>query len=258
MTTADAIFQGIIQGLTEFLPVSSSGHLSLTHYFTGQSSETSAMYIVLLHIGSLGAVFIAFRKLIGALIIEAFRMLGDIFGGRFSLKDMPPQRRMIVMLIVSLLPMGFSFLMRDMFTAAINANSILVEGLAFLLTSFLLFWACRCKKGRKDASNMRYKDALAVGFMQAVAPIPGLSRSGSTISVGLIMGLDRKHAVAFSFLMGVPVILAACVLEFFEAGGVSGIAIPMDIIVIGIAFALISSLLAIKILSWIVVSDKFK
>ena len=92
MTIWDALFQGIVQGLTEFLPVSSSGHLSLVQYFTGNSGETGAMFSILLHLGTLIAVFIAFRKIIFDLILEAFAMLGDIFRGKFSFRKMNPKQ----------------------------------------------------------------------------------------------------------------------------------------------------------------------
>jgi len=257
LTIGNAIFQGIVQGLTEFLPVSSSGHLSLVQYFTGQSGETGAFFSILLHLGTLFAVFVAFFKTITALIAEAVFMLRDIFARRFSLRDASPERRMVVLLIVSLLPMAITVVFKDWFSALSSDNSILAEGLCFLLTSGLLFLSVKCVGGHKDASTMRYKDAVAMGLVQAVAPLPGLSRSGSTISVGVMMGLDRRFAVAFSFIMGVPAVLGANVLEIGKAVR-EGVSISGGVIAAGLVTSFVFGLLAIKMVNWLVTSDKFK
>jgi len=257
LTILDAIIQGIIQGLTEFLPVSSSGHLSLVQHFTGQSGEAGAFFSILLHLGTLLAVFLAFYKTITDLVVEFFAMAGDLFRGRFSLKEAGPKRRMVLLLIVSLLPMALVVFLRD-FYSSLSANaSILEEGFFFLLTSVLLFLSDKCVKGHKKAGTMRYKDALAIGITQAVAPLPGLSRSGSTISVGLIVGLEREFAVAFSFIMGVPTVLAANVLEIGDAVK-EGALLSFPVVLIGILTSLVCGLLAIKMVKWLVTSNKFK
>jgi len=252
-----AIFQGIVQGLTEFLPVSSSGHLSLIQYFSGQSGETGIFFSILLHLGTLLAVFLAFYKTILEIIAAFFAILGDIFRGRFSLRKASPQQRMVLLLIVSLLPMIITVIFRDWFSALASDDSILAEGICFLLTSVLLFLSVKCVKGHKNAATMQYKDAVAVGLVQSVAPLPGLSRSGSTISVGLMMGLDRKFAVAFSFIMGVPAVLGANVLEIGDAVR-QGIELPWSVMLTGLAFSFVFGLLAIKMVNWLVTSDKFK
>lgn len=256
MTILDAIIQGIIQGLTEFLPVSSSGHLSLVQHFTGQSGETGAFFSILLHLGTLLAVFIAFRKTIAGLIVELGRMASDLFRGKFSLRHASPQRRMVLLLIVSLLPMAAVVLLKDFYSSLASNDSILEEGCFFLLTSALLFLSDKCVKGRKTAADMQYKDALAVGITQAIAPLPGLSRSGSTISVGLMMGLERKFAVSFSFIMGVPAVLGANVLEISDAV-TQGVGVSAPVISVGLLTSLVFGLLAIRLVNWLVVSDKF-
>lgn len=257
MNIGNAIFQGIIQGLTEFLPVSSSGHLSLVQYFTGQNGETGALFSILLHMGTLLAVFIAFFSTIWALILEFFSMVADIFRGRFSVKDANPNRRMILLLIVSLAPMVISYLLLDFYDMISSDNDIVVEGICFLITSFLLFASDRCGEGRKNAGTMRYRDALAIGTMQAIAPLPGISRSGSTIATGLFMGLDRKFAVTFSFIMGVPTVLGANLMELKDISQ-SGLAVPVPSLIAGLAAALIFGLIAIRMVSWLVTSSKFK
>lgn len=257
MTIGNAIIQGIIQGLTEFLPVSSSGHLSLIQYFTGQGSETGILFTVLLHLGTLLAVFIAFYKTIFGLIVEFFRMIGDIFRGKFSLRGANPERRMIFLLVVSLLPMAVSFLLLDIFDMVASDQDIVVEGVCFLFTSMLLFGADRVVSGHKTARDMRYRDALAIGAMQAVAPFPGISRSGSTISAGLFAGLDREYAVSFSFIMGVPTILGANLLELKDVAA-EGLGFPVPVLLAGLVCSLVFGLLAIKMVNWLVTSNKFK
>lgn len=257
MTILNALFQGIVQGLTEFLPVSSSGHLSLIQYFTGQNGETGILFSILLHLGTLLSVFIAFRKTIGELIVELFRMIGDLFRGKLSIKNANPSRRMICLIFVSLLPMGLTFFILDFFDLIAADNDIVVEGFCFLITSFLLFSCDRTRQGRKTAKDMRYRDALAVGAMQAIAPFPGISRSGSTISVGVFAGLDREFAVSFSFIMGIPTILGANLLSVKEITS-GGLDIPVAALVVGLVASAIFGLFAIKMVKWLVTSNKFK
>ncbi len=257
MSLFDAIIQGIIQGLTEFLPVSSSGHLSLYQHFTGNSGEAAGIYSILLHLGTLLAVFIAFRKEIIGMIVEFFRMLGEIFTGKFDRKNMNGSRRMIFLLVVSLLPLCFFYFLSDFYNSLAADSDIVVEGLCFLLTAALLIISGKCvKAGGRGADEMTWKDALGMGIMQGIAPLPGLSRSGSTISTGLILGVSREQAVSFSFIMGMPAVLAANVLEVPEA--LSGaVEINWAAALIGMAVALIVGLAAIKTVKMLVTNDKF-
>jgi undecaprenyl-diphosphatase len=253
----NAIIQGTVQGLTEFLPISSSGHLSLIQHFTGQSGESGILFTILLHLGTLLAVFIAFRALILDLIVEVFFLIGDLFRGRFSWKNANPNRRMIVLLLVSLLPMAVSFLLLDVFDAVSGDQDIIVEGVCFLFTSFLLFLSDRMVPGHKTGKDMSFRDAVVVGSMQAVAPFPGISRSGSTIAAGLFMGLERKYAVSFSFIMGVPTVLGANLLELKDVAE-EGLVFPIPVLLAGLAAALVFGLIAIKMVNWLVTSNKFK
>lgn len=257
MTILNAIIQGIVQGLTEFLPVSSSGHLSLIQYFTGQSGESGILFTVLLHLGTLLAVFLAFRGLILELIVEFFFMLGDLFRGRFSWRNANPNRRMIILLMVSLLPMAGSVLLLDLFDRVSSDGDIIVEGVCFLFTSLLLFASDRAVTGHKTAADMKARDAVAIGCIQAVAPMPGISRSGSTISMGVFMGLDRAYAVSFSFLMGVPTVLGANLLELKDAAS-EGLGFPIPVLAAGLLCSLVFGLLAIRMVKWLVTSNKFK
>lgn len=252
----EAIIQGAIQGLTEFLPISSSGHLSLFQYFTGQGGKTGQMFTVLLHMGTLLAVCLAFYKTILGIFAEFGLMIADMFRGRFHFRDMQPRRRMLFLLIVSLVPMALSLPLLGLYSRVSSDNDIIVEGVCFIITSILLFAGDRCVKGRKTAKDMKYRDAATIGVMQALAPFPGISRSGSTISVGLMTGLERKFAVAFSFIMGIPPVLAANLMELKDIGAGSE-AVPLPVMLVGIGVAMVVGLLAIKIVSWLVSSEKF-
>lgn len=250
------VIQAVVQGLSEFLPISSSGHISIVSHLFGYS-ESSTMLMVVLHLGTLFAVFIAFRDIIWALIKEFFVMIKDIFTGKFKWKTMNPQRRMIMMLIVACIPLvPVYILLGDFFTGISEDNDILIEGFCFLYTALILFLSTRCIKGSKTAGDMNAKDALTVGIFQCVALFPGVSRSGSTISSGLFCGLSRETAVSFSFILGIPPILAGAAVEFKDT-----ISSTADInwlaYIIGFIIAAVVGFLAIKLVQWLVKSDKF-
>lgn len=257
MNLFDAVIQGIIQGLTEFLPVSSSGHLSLYQHFTGNSGEAAGIYSILLHLGTLLAVCIAFYRDIWDMIKEFFAMVKEIFTGKFDKNNITGARRMIFLLIISLVPLVFFYFISDFYNSLSTDNDIIVEGLCFLLTAALLIISGRCvKTGGTTAENMSWKQALGMGIMQGIAPLPGLSRSGSTISTGLILGVSRDQAVAFSFIMGVPAVLAANILEVPAA--VSGeVEINWGAALAGMAVSLIVGIAAIKTVKLLVKNDKF-
>ena len=257
MNLFDAIIQGIIQGLTEFLPVSSSGHLSLYQHFTGNSGEAAGVYSIMLHFGTLLAVLIAFWGEIFDMIKEFFSMAKEIMTGKFNKENMTGARRMIFLLIISLVPLCFFYFISDFYNSLAADNDIVVEGLCFLLTAVLLIVSGKCAKaGGATAENMSWKQAVGMGIMQGIAPLPGLSRSGSTISTGLILGVSRDQAVAFSFIMGVPAVLAANILEVPEAVA-SGMDINWLSAIIGMAVSLIVGIAAIKTVKLLVKNDKF-
>lgn len=255
----DAIIQGLIQGLTEFLPVSSSGHLSLYQHFTGLSGEAGGMYAVLLHMGTLLSVVIAFWKELLDLLYEFIDVLKDLFRGKLRKESFETgPRHMLWLYVVAELPLlGFYFL-SDFYNSLAADSDIIVEGACFLLTAALIIYSGICAKKVKGRSGdrMTWKDALAIGIVQGIAPLPGLSRSGSTISTGLICGVSREQAVSFSFIMGLPVVLAANLLELKDIiGGEASVEwIPA---LVGMAVALVSGVLAIKTVKLLVKNDKF-
>ncbi|MDE7293549.1 MAG: undecaprenyl-diphosphate phosphatase [Oscillospiraceae bacterium] len=261
MTIFEAVIEGLVQGLTEFLPVSSSGHLSLLRHFMGIEGESAMLTTIALHIGTLAAVFIAFRQKIWELIKEAFAMLGDIFGGRFKWSEMNGCRRMIIMIIISILPLFIFYIFREFFTSVQEDSDIIVEGICFLYTSAILFMGDRCSKrseakgGGTAAGETTVPDALFIGFFQGVALLPGVSRSGSTISAAQITGMKREDAVEYSFIMGIPVILASALSELMNGGTDASVeALPL---IVGMAVAAVSGYCAIALVKWLMKSDRF-
>jgi undecaprenyl-diphosphatase len=258
MTVFEGVLQGLLQGATEFLPVSSSGHLSLFQHFFGLSGDTSVLMTMVLHLGTLVAVFFAFWATIKELIMEAFRMIGDIFTGKFHWKTMNMNRRMIVMIIVSILPLFIFYIFRDFFEVLSSDGDIIAEGVSFLYTSVLLFISIHYSKGNtRLAGETTVPSALFIGFFQGVALLPGVSRSGSTIAAALLTGMRRDEAVNYSFILGIPVILAGAVTEIGDAVR-SDIEVDVLPLAVGAVVAALVGYLCIRLIKYLVVSDKFK
>lgn len=256
MDYISVIIQAIVQGLTEFLPVSSSGHLSVVQHVTGYTGESALILSIVLHLGTLAAVFAAFWKTIWGMIKEFFFTIGDIFTGKFSWKKMNANRRMMFMVIIATLVLIPVYLVKDFFTARQGDGDIVFEGIAFLFTAVLLFLSDRCS-GTKTGEKMKIVDALTVGLFQCVALFPGVSRSGSTTAAGLFCGLEKNTAVTFAFILGIPAILGGSVLEIHEAVQSE---MQLDWIALGIGFVIsaVVGFLAIKLVKWLLNKDRFK
>ena len=212
MSVIKAIILGLIQGLTEFLPVSSSGHLAIAGRIMGMDPEADSLlsFNILLHVATLAAVFIVYRQDIFLMIKAFFSMLGDLFTGKGLGLSKDMYRRLVVMLIVGTLPAVAAALI---FGDVIEDPSLWLIGIFLMITAVLLFISDRIGKGKKTMEKMGCKEALAVGCFQALGTLPGISRSGSTIVGGLFAGLDKAVAVRFSFLLSIPAILGAMVLD---------------------------------------------
>ncbi len=250
------IIQGIIQGLTEFLPVSSSGHLSVVQHFMNIGEESLLISIVL-HLGTLAAVFFAFWDTIWGMIKEFFLTFRDIFTGKFSWTGMNDNRRMMFMVVFATLLLVPAYFVKDLFTSVEGDGDIIFEGCAFVFTAILLFLSDACVKGYKTGKDMTVKDALTVGLFQCAALFPGVSRSGSTTTAGLFCGLTRETAVTYSFILGIPAILGGSVLEIGDVVS-SGAEIDIVPLLIGFLTAGIVGFLSIKLVKLIIKHDKFK
>ena len=249
MTYFSAIFLGLIQGIAEFLPISSSGHLAFFQNVMGiANGEENMFFDVLLHLGTLVAVFVAYWSEIKALILEFFTMIGV----RKLPKGQKPDRlsrRMILFIILGTLPLFLVLPVKDR-VEGLYSNAIFI-GCAFLITGLLLFLSDWLNHGNKDIKSASILDVLIVGVGQALATVPGISRSGTTISAGLSRGFGREFAVKFSFLLSIPAVLGANILSLIDAiqEGIDWSLMPMYLA--GVAVAAISGYLAIRLLKYI-------
>ena len=246
----EAIILGIVQGLAEFLPISSSGHLSVFQEFFGlMDVEAENMFFdVLLHLGTLVAVFAAYWAEIRDLILEFFTMVGV----RKLPQGQKPDglsRRMIFFIILATLPLFVVLPIKD-YVDGLYSNTVFI-GCAFLITGTLLFLSDRLNRGNKDLKNATILDILLVGCAQAIATVPGLSRSGTTIAAGMSRGFSRAFAVKFSFLLSIPAVLGANILAFVDAiqEGIDWSLMPMYIA--GVVTAAVCGYLAIRLLKFI-------
>ena len=222
MSLLSAFLLGLIQGVAEFLPISSSGHLAIAQNLFHLTPEgvDDVFFSILLHLGTLVAVFVAYWGDIREMVVEFFLGIRDI-ARRQTPTPVPPARRLILMLVVGTLPL-FAVLPLQDWLESLNANTYFVGG-ALIFTGVMLFACDKIRKGRKTAKTATMLDALMVGIGQAIATAPGISRSGTTISVGCLMGFERKFAVRFAFLLSIPAVIGANILSLADAIGTGAI-----------------------------------
>ncbi len=282
MSILDAVIQGIVQGLTEFLPVSSSGHLAITQHILGTGGESNLFFNVMLHVGTLVAVIAFYHKLIWSLIKEFVVMIKDLFTGKFKWGTMNYERNLIMMLIIGLLPLFLMFVpipgtelkIKDLADILSASPVLIVTAVSLLLTSVLLAVGIvfnrrnsapvykHLKGSNKSSSSARESytvlDAVCVGLMQvAAALLPGLSRSGSTLAVGEMRGINKQKALDYTFVLGIPSILAAALLEGIDAIKTPGsINVDPIVIIVGMVVSAVVGYLAIVIFKWFLKSDK--
>ena len=282
MSIFDAIIQGIVQGLTEFLPVSSSGHLAITQHILGTSGDGNLFFNVMLHVGTLVAVIAFYYKLIWSLIKEFCSMIKDIFTGKFKWSKMNYERNLIMMLIIGLLPLFLLFIpipgtemkIKDLAEVLSASPILLVTAISLLVTSALLTIGIICNRRNSSKGGKHLKgackansngresytilDAVCVGLMQVAAAVfPGLSRSGSTLAVGEMRGINKQKALDYTFVLGVPSIVAAALLEGIDAvKSPEGINVEIGVIIAGVIASAVVGYLAIVIFKWFLKSDK--
>ena len=256
MTYLTAFLLGLIQGVAEFLPISSSGHLAIAQNLLGLESAGSVpeFFDVLLHLGTLIAVFAAYWTDICEMVVEFFRGIGDL-AHRSTPSPVPPARRLILLIIVGTLPL-FAVLPIRKAVQGLGDNMVFV-GAALIVTGFLLFLCDRVRKGRKTERSATWADALLVGVGQAVATLPGVSRSGMTITAGCFVGYERRFAVRFSFLLSIPAVLGANILSIGDAvkAGINGAELPMYLV--GVVTAAVVGYLCIRLLKYVADKGRF-
>lgn len=254
MTAFHSFLLGLIQGAAEFLPISSSGHLAIAQNLLHLNAEIPEFFDVLLHLGTLLAVFAAYWRDIVEIIVEFFRGIGDIAHHRTP-TPVPPARRTILLLIIASLPLFGVLPLRK--TVRGLTDNMLFVGLALIVTGFLLFACDLVRKGRKTASNAGVLDVIVVGIGQLISTLPGISRSGMTISTGCFVGFEREFAVRFSFLLSIPAVLAANVLSLVEALEVGVDASQIPVYLVGVVTAAVVGYLCIRLLKFIAEKGRF-
>ncbi|MBQ6321733.1 MAG: undecaprenyl-diphosphate phosphatase, partial [Lachnospiraceae bacterium] len=230
MTLLHSILLGIVQGLTEFLPVSSSGHLAIIQNLFHLDIGEGVLFDILLHIGTLGAVLVVYRKEIWQLIVETLGMIADLFFNlrlrakrrkgetqeRFRCIVSNNYRKMAVLMIVSTIPTALIGLMAGKVVAD-AARTLIVPGICLVVTAVFLFLSDRADEEGKIPRDINYREGVIVGIAQGLSVLPGLSRSGVTIAACLFCGFERSFAVKYSFILSIPAILGAAVLEISQA-----------------------------------------
>jgi len=256
VSVLSAFFLGLIQGISEFLPISSSGHLSVAQNLLGLQAVGGEhlFFDVLLHLGTLAAVFVAYWQDLVEMVLEFFRAISDLTHRRTQVHT-PPARRLMILIILGTLPLFVILPFKDAIES-LYYNTVFI-GFAFIVTGLLLFFSDRVQRGRKTERTATVRDVLVVGLAQAVATCPGISRSGSTICTGTFLGFDRKFAVRFSFLMSIPAVLGANLLDLMDAAKAGIDASQLPVYLVGIVAAAVSGYLSIRLIRLIADRGKF-
>ena len=256
MSYLTAVLLGLVQGVTEFLPVSSSGHLAIAEQLLNLqgASNVPEFFDVLLHLGTLVAVFIAYWDDIRDMIVELFAGIGDL-AHHSTPNPVPPARRLILLIIVGTLPLFVMVPFRHFFSS-LGDNMYFIGG-ALIFTGILLFVSARVHHGRKTEKTATLLDALLVGIGQAIALCPGISRSGMTITTGCFAGFERKFAVRFAFLLSIPAVIGANILSLKDAidAGIDWASVPAYLV--GVAVAAVSGYACIRLLRYIADKGRF-
>lgn len=256
MTFLSSFLLGLVQGIAEFLPISSSGHLAIAQNLLGMSDAGTVpeFFDVLLHLGTLVAVFVAYWADIKDMVLEFFHGAGDLIPPLHA-EPRAPARRLILLIILGTLPLFVVLPVKDAVQGL--SNSMVFIGAALIVTGVLLFVSDRVKKGRKNERTATWLDVLIVGLGQAIATMPGISRSGMTITTGCFVGFERKFAVRFSFLLSIPAVLGANILSLADAAkaGINWAEVPVYLV--GVVTAAVVGYLCIRLLRFIADRGKF-
>ncbi len=258
MTILQAMFLGLVQGLTEFLPVSSSGHLSIFQNFFHLTTpeESNLFFDVLLHLGTLISVCVVYRRDILGIIRDCLDFV------RSASHPVPGDEkrrytgaRLLLLIVVATLPLFLILPVKDQIERLYYSTVFI--GIALILTGAMLFVSDRMTRGKKTAKSMGVMDALLVGVCQAIATVPGLSRSGTTITAGISAGLDRQFAVKFSFLISIPAVLGANILSLAHAlkEGIETALLPAYLL--GTLVAMVVGYFAIWMVRYVAKKGKF-
>ena len=258
MSVILAIFLGIVQGVTEFLPISSSGHLSILQniFKLDYSEEEHLLFDVMLHLGTLIAVCVVYRKDIMLMIKGGVRLIrGDMDFSAFGDPMIPPTRQLLF-IAAATVPLVIVLIFNSWMSKLFAITGFI--GFALIVNGTLLFVSDKMiTAGKKNSRNMSLTDAVVIGLAQACAVIPGISRSGTTITVGISRGLSRGYAMRFSLLLSIPAVIGSLLVSLAKAvsAGITWRYFPAYLI--GMIFAAATGFAAIKMLGKILRKGKF-
>lgn len=254
MTVLESVLLGLVQGVAEFLPISSSGHLAIAQNLLHLEVNDGVLFDVLLHLGTLVAVVIAYWKDVAEMIREFFCGVKDL--ARHSTPaHVPPARRLILLIVAATLPLFLILPVKD--TVERLYDNMWFIGGALIVTGFLLRISDGNNRGRKTEKTATIKDVLIVGAAQAIATVPGISRSGMTITVGCLVGFERRFAVRFAFLMSLPAVLGANILSISDAVAEGMDWSLMPVYAVGMVTAAVSGYFCIRLLNMIANKGRF-
>ena len=266
MSLIQAIELGLIQGITEFLPVSSSGHLAILQYIFNVDTDTGMLFEVMLHLGTLIAVCAVYFKDIKKLVVEGVHILIDVFanlknrftGGHEKTRRIVTNayRKFVLLILVTTIPTGIIGIIFNSFMDAAT-SSLLVPGICLVVNAIVLLILGSLPGGKKKVKAASYKDAAVIGVAQGLAVLPGISRSGSTISACLGLGFDRNFAVKYSFIASLPAIIGANILELRHLGDALATGTNFLYYIIGMVVAGISGYICIRLMMYLVSEKKF-
>ncbi|MCT4612904.1 MAG: undecaprenyl-diphosphate phosphatase [Clostridia bacterium] len=213
MELVNYIVMGIIQGVAEFLPISSSGHLVISKEILGIEAPAGVLEVVL-HLGTLISILLVYREEIWGLIVEFFKMIGDTFRLKPDLNK-NENRKFITLVLLASIPTGIiGILFKDCFEEMFG--SLLYVGIALLITGTILLLTKKYENTTRDFKEVGFLNGLVVGIVQGFAIVPGISRSGSTIFAGLLTGMKKENAVKYSFFISIPAIMGAALLKYLD------------------------------------------
>lgn len=256
ITYIKSVFYGIIQGLTEFLPVSSSGHLAVFQNIFGPVGVPEVTFTLLLHVGTLAAVLLVYWRDVVDLITSFFSVVKKLVTGKFSFKNLNSGERFFCLLFIALIPLVIGAVLEN--AVEFLSGYTFAVGILWLINGTIFILSENASVKQKPEEAITPLDAFKVGFFQLFAILPGISRSGMTITGGVLHGFKREFAVKFSFILSIPAILGSTAITLLKDWNEISFDSSLGVILAGVAASFISGLLAIKLLQYISQKHNFK
>lgn len=256
ITYIKSVIYGIIQGLTEFLPVSSSGHLAAFQNIFGSVGVPEVTFTLLLHVGTLAAVLLVYYKDVLDLIKSFFSVTGKLFTEKLRFSKLNDSDKFFCLLFMALIPLVIGAVLEN--AVEFISGYTFAVGILWLINGVIFILSENASVKQKKFEEIKPSHAFKVGFFQLFAILPGISRSGMTITGGTLFGFNREFAVKFSFILSIPAILGSTAITLLKDWDAISFESSMGIILAGVAASFISGLAAIKLLQYISQKHNFK